>query len=141
MKMTKRFVSFVLALVMLFASSSVAFAADAGVPAATAISSAGIQPHLNVFNSYELDTRTWQTVVTDNNIINADVTITADINNPGSAFFRVLDGNGKLIIPLVGPLNPGEEIQTGTISAFAGTYKIEAQATAYSGIYYFHFQE
>ena len=134
MKMTKHLVSVGLALVMLFTCLSVAFATDVPIPEDTAISAT--EPRINWLGSVNLLHNMWSTVFTDNNLINAIVTIKSDKGNPGLAKFRIIGGNGQLIGEVI-TVAPGESIKTSVIPYNSGTYKIQAIAVDVLGKYYF----
>lgn len=85
-------------------------------------------------NAY-LTRNVWSTVMGSNNIFKDTPTITNVANNPGTAKFRIVNGNG-VVIAESGYVSPGSSTSLGPIPAFSGTYTLQAnvEVTGYYNI-------
>lgn len=125
----KRFISFLLATVVLAMSFSFTVSAAEVEPIVMPqeLSQESAQPRLYVKEDFYLTT-TWKTIVTDNNWLNAYVVVKNDADNPGALRLRVLDEDGIIIIQTQ-TVNLGQFITLGPISWLAGNYRLQACTT------------
>ena len=137
MKKSAKIVSLILSLVMLIACSSVAFAASEPVSNEETDVSVAAQPRLYWNGSANLNGRYWTDLVSDNNIIWANLKITSDENNIGVVDIRVIDRNGEEIVSPM-RLYPGKSIDLPSISALS-SYTVQAKCVsiAAAGVYHF----
>ncbi len=66
----------------------------------------------------------WGNILTDNNWLNATLTVTNHANNVGIVCLRVIDEDGNQIGRIMG-VNPGLSVQMDTISHASGTYTLQ----------------
>lgn len=131
-------VSLIFSLVMFIACSSVALAApETSGGEESDISAQAVQPRLYWNGSANLNGYSWTDLVSDNNLIWANLKVTSDAGNIGVVYIRVVDEYGEEIISQR-RLYPDDSIDLPSISAMS-SYTVQAKcvSNATAGRYYF----
>lgn len=138
MRIKKSLFSLAFSLCMLFVCCVPAFATGPAESTASQETSE-IQPRLNWNGPVYLVSGSWTTILGDNNVFAAYLSVHSDIDNPGTIEVRVLDEDRNQIVePTL--IFRGETIYLDVIPAFSGAYSLQAKAEV-TGTYYFDIED
>ena len=129
----KKLLSMALAMTMLASMSTSVFAAEVETTPIVPIAenSAEIAPYINKTITVSLS-NSWKTVVSDNNVFDADLYVTNHQDNKGSISVRIVDNQGKVINDSM-PIGVGQD-ELFIIASSSGKYSVQAKASS-SGSY------